>query len=90
MGGAEGTVYRTYTDQNHIKHKAHYTVMFILKAVFFELLLFVIVHIPVLGYWFWRCFYFYFYDGRNKVLMCMEVGMASIEGKGRQVYTSWE
>lgn len=82
--GAESTVYRTYTDRNHIEPRAYYTVMFILKAVFFELLLFAIIHVPVLGHCFWRHFCLYFYDGRNKALICVKVMRDSIMEKGKR------
>ena len=68
--------------------------MFILKAVFFELLLLGIVQVPVLGYWFWRCFYsyFYLYDGRRKALISVEVVIDSgmVEDKRRQRYILYE
>ena len=84
--GAEGTVYRTYTDRNLIEPKAYYTAMFILKAVFFVLLLFGIRHVPILGHCFWRHFHFHFYDGRSKALICVEVAGDSVmeEGKRRR------
>lgn len=78
VGRAGSTVCRTYTDRNHIRPKAEHTVMFPLKTVFFELLLFCIVN--------WRCHYFY--DSRGKALMCIE-GVEDRfvdEGGGRQLY----
>ncbi len=71
-------------DRNHIEPKAYYTVMFILKTVFFELLLFGIVHVPVLGHWFWRHFHFFFHDGRSKALICVEVARDSVMEEGKR------
>ena len=66
--------------------------MFFLKAVFFELLLFGIVHVPVLGYWFWRHFHLHFYDGRSKASICVEVAKDRVmeEGKIRLRFIPWK
>lgn len=55
--------------QSISSQKAHYTVMFILKADFLSYCYLVLGIFLVLGYCLRFCFYFYFYDDKNKVLM---------------------